>query len=48
MECSPMAIYSYFADKQALLTVLTLEGFEKLPNGSIPPFIEIRLPGSGK
>ncbi len=22
MECSPMALYSYFADKQALLTVL--------------------------
>ena len=30
MECSPMALYSYFADKQALLTALALEGFEKL------------------
>ncbi len=30
MECSPMAIYSYFADKQALLTALALEGFEKV------------------
>jgi len=30
MECSPMALYSYFADKQALLTALALEGFETL------------------
>ncbi len=30
MECSPMALYSYFADKQALLTALALEGFERL------------------
>ena len=30
MECSPMALYSYFADKQALLTALALEGFEKV------------------
>lgn len=30
MECSPMALYSYFADKQALLIALALEGFEKL------------------
>ena len=30
MECSPMALYTYFADKQALLTALALEGFEKL------------------
>ncbi len=30
MGCSPMALYSYFADKQALLTALALEGFEKL------------------
>jgi AcrR family transcriptional regulator len=30
MECSPMALYSYFTDKQALLTALALEGFEKL------------------
>ena len=32
MECSPMALYSYFADKQALLIALALEGFEKLAN----------------
>ena len=30
MQCSPMALYSYFADKQALLTALALEGFEKV------------------
>ena len=30
MECSPMALYSYFADKQALLTALALEGCEKV------------------
>ena len=30
MECSPMALYSYFADKQALLTALALEVFEKV------------------
>ena len=24
MECSPMALYSYFADKQALLSALAL------------------------
>jgi AcrR family transcriptional regulator len=30
MEFSPIALYSYFADKQALLTALALEGFEKL------------------
>lgn len=30
MECSPMALYSYFADKQALVTALALEGFEKV------------------
>src|SRR5882724_11092018 len=30
MEFSPMALYSYFADKQALLTALALQGFEKL------------------
>jgi AcrR family transcriptional regulator len=30
MECSPMALYSYFADKQALLTALALEGFDKV------------------
>lgn len=30
MQCSPMALYTYFADKQALLTALALEGFEKL------------------
>jgi AcrR family transcriptional regulator len=30
MECSPMALYSYFADKQALLTALAMEGFEKV------------------
>jgi AcrR family transcriptional regulator len=33
MECSPMALYSYFADKQALLTALALEGFEKVAKG---------------
>jgi AcrR family transcriptional regulator len=30
MECSPMALYSYFSDKQALLTALALEGFDRL------------------
>ena len=30
MECSPMALYSYFSDKQALLAALALEGFEKV------------------
>lgn len=30
MECSPMALYSYFTDKQALLAALALEGFEKV------------------
>jgi AcrR family transcriptional regulator len=30
MECSPMALYSYFADKQALLIALAQEGFEKV------------------
>jgi AcrR family transcriptional regulator len=30
MEFSPMALYAYFADKQALLTALALEGLEKL------------------
>ena len=30
MQCSPMALYTYFADKQALLTALALEGFQKL------------------
>jgi len=30
MQCSPMALYTYFADKQALLTALALEGFKKL------------------
>jgi len=30
MQCSPMALYTYFTDKQALLTALALEGFEKL------------------
>ena len=30
MQCSPMALYTYFADKQALLTALALEGFENL------------------
>ena len=30
MQCSPMALYTYFADKQALLGALALEGFEKL------------------
>jgi AcrR family transcriptional regulator len=30
MQCSPMALYTYFADKQAILTALALEGFEKL------------------
>jgi AcrR family transcriptional regulator len=30
MESSPMALYSYFPDKQALLTALALEGFEKV------------------
>jgi AcrR family transcriptional regulator len=30
IQCSPMALYTYFADKQALLTALALEGFEKL------------------
>jgi len=30
MECSPMALYSYFADKQALLAALAREGFEKV------------------
>lgn len=30
MDCSPMALYSYFADKQALLIALALEGFEKV------------------
>ena len=30
MGCSPMALYSYFADKQALLAALALEGFEKV------------------
>lgn len=30
MDCSPMALYSYFADKQALLTALALEGFAKV------------------
>ncbi|MEO6815804.1 MAG: TetR/AcrR family transcriptional regulator [Edaphobacter sp.] len=30
MGCSPMALYSYFADKQALLIALAQEGFEKV------------------
>ena len=30
LECSPMALYSYFADKQALLIALAQEGFEKV------------------
>src|SRR5262245_31273378 len=30
MECSPMALYTYFADQQALLSALVLEGFAKL------------------
>jgi AcrR family transcriptional regulator len=30
MQCSPMALYTYFTDKQALLTALALEGFERL------------------
>jgi AcrR family transcriptional regulator len=30
MDCSPMALYSYFADKQALLTALAQEGFDKV------------------
>ena len=30
MECSPMALYSYFSDKQALLIALAQEGFEKV------------------
>jgi len=30
MECSPMALYSYFADKQTLLAALALEGFERV------------------
>jgi len=30
MGCSPMALYSYFADKQTLLAALALEGFEKV------------------
>ncbi len=30
MECSAMALYSYFADKQTLLAALALEGFEKV------------------
>jgi AcrR family transcriptional regulator len=30
MRCSPMALYTYFADKQAILTALALEDFEKL------------------
>jgi AcrR family transcriptional regulator len=30
MQCSPMALYTYFADKQALLTALALEGFKNL------------------
>jgi AcrR family transcriptional regulator len=30
MQCTPMALYTYFADKQALLTALALEGFERL------------------
>jgi AcrR family transcriptional regulator len=30
MDCSPMALYSYFADKQALLIALAQEGFEKV------------------
>jgi AcrR family transcriptional regulator len=30
MECSPMALYTYFADKQALLLALAQEGFVKL------------------
>lgn len=30
MDCSPMALYSYFADKQALLHALATEGFEKV------------------
>jgi AcrR family transcriptional regulator len=30
MECSPMAIYTYFSDKQALLLSLAQEGFAKL------------------
>jgi AcrR family transcriptional regulator len=29
LECSPMALYSYFANKQALLNVLATEGFEE-------------------
>ena len=30
MQCSPMALYTYFADKQALLAALASEGFHKL------------------
>lgn len=30
MECSPMALYTYFSDKQALLLALAQEGFIKL------------------
>jgi AcrR family transcriptional regulator len=30
MECSPMALYTYFSDKQALLLALAQEGFTKL------------------
>ncbi len=30
MECSPMALNSYFADKQTLLTALAQEAFESL------------------
>ena len=43
-----MALYSYFADKQALLTALALEGFEKVAKRFDPPFTVIRLPRSGK
>ena len=30
VECSPMALYSYFADKQAIVTALAQEAFELL------------------
>jgi AcrR family transcriptional regulator len=30
MECSPMALYTYFSDKQALLLALAQEGFVRL------------------
>ena len=32
MQCSPMALYTYFADKQALLTALPWKALKNWPN----------------